>query len=168
MYVTISVESGRNILYIHHYISADILTFFFFLSENPCLVVFEKPFVVKENETVTLTCFTLNSCPSNVQIEDMTKLSSKKLSTSVHTYGQHKSTTVNFTADWKDDGKEFSCQTQDNADKYLIRNVSVTVECKFINAEGIFMSCRLLQQPYLLQQYIHILYKGTIHNPTVN
>ncbi|KAM9353531.1 B-cell receptor CD22 [Symphorus nematophorus] len=33
-----------------------------------------------------------------------------------------------FTPSWQDDGKEFSCQTQDNKDPYLIRNVSVNVE----------------------------------------
>ncbi len=50
---------------------------------------------------------------------------------------QMKSITASFTVNWWDDGKEFSCQTQDNKDSYLIKNVSVTVECKFMNGEFI-------------------------------
>ncbi|XP_070767895.1 B-cell receptor CD22 [Enoplosus armatus] len=39
-----------------------------------------------------------------------------------------KSTSVTFTVNWHDDGKEFSCQTKDNIDTYLIKNISVIVE----------------------------------------
>lgn len=112
-------------------ISAHILIFIF--SENPCLITFEKPAVVKEKDTVTLTCSTLSSCPSDPQIEDSTASPPKPLKGD----NKQKTTTIKFEANWTDDGKMFSCQTQDNKDEHLIRKVSLTVECKFLNAEFI-------------------------------
>lgn len=112
-------------------ISAHILIFIF--SENPCLITFEKPAVVKENNTVTLTCSTLSSCPSNPQIENSTD-------SPLQEDTKQKTTTFKFEANWRDDGKTFSCQTQDNKDEHLIRNVSLTVECKFLNAEFIYVA----------------------------
>ncbi|KAM7421346.1 hypothetical protein PAMA_015479 [Pampus argenteus] len=92
------------------------------VEENPCLITFEKPPAVKETETVTLTCTTLSTCQSSLEIEafDLKKTPNKE-------YEQHK-TTFDFTADWKDDGKKFSCQTQDQKYKYRARNISITVE----------------------------------------
>ncbi|CAK6964279.1 B-cell receptor CD22 [Scomber scombrus] len=92
--------------------------------ENPCPIIFEKPPTVKENETVTLTCSTLNSCPSNPQIEGLTHLPTKSITPTESI----KSTMVSFTANWMDDGKEFSCQTHDKPDRCMVRNISVVVE----------------------------------------
>ncbi|XP_067456923.1 B-cell receptor CD22 isoform X3 [Thunnus thynnus] len=95
------------------------------VDENPCLVVFETPPVVKENEKITLRCNTSSACPSNPKIEG---LLSVQLSEAPQNNGEHKSTTVHFTANWKDDGKEVLCQTQDNTDKYMVRNISLIIE----------------------------------------
>lgn len=89
------------------------------VEENPCPITFETPPVVKESGRITLTCSTLSSCPSNPQIQDLY---------SQQTHEEQKSTKASFTANWQDNGKEFSCQTENNTDKYLIRNVSITVE----------------------------------------
>ncbi|XP_035528337.1 B-cell receptor CD22 isoform X2 [Morone saxatilis] len=97
------------------------------VTENPCPITFEKPPVVNESDTITLTCSTLRSCPSNPEIEDLTQLS-PTLSNLQQPDEKQKSTKVNFTANWQDDGRKFSCKTQDNKDTYLIRNISVTVE----------------------------------------
>lgn len=101
----------------------------FIFSENPCPITFETPPVVKESGRITLTCSTLSSCPSNPQIQDLY---------SQQTHEEQKSTKASFTANWQDNGKEFSCQTENNTDKYLIRNVSITVECKFMNWDFIY------------------------------
>ncbi|XP_044064256.1 B-cell receptor CD22 [Siniperca chuatsi] len=93
------------------------------VAENPCPITFEKPTVVNENDTITLTCSTLSSCPSNLKIEGLTQLLKPQ-----QTDEKQKSVTVSFTATWQDDGKEFSCQTEENKDTYLIRNISFTVE----------------------------------------
>ncbi|XP_068592285.1 B-cell receptor CD22-like [Cebidichthys violaceus] len=97
------------------------------VEENPCLITFEKPPVVNESDSITLTCSTLSSCPSNPQIGGLTQLSSIPLSAPQQNNGKQKSTTVSLTVIWQDDGREFSCQT-DDTDKYLIRNISLTVE----------------------------------------
>lgn len=86
-----------------------------------------------ENDTVTLKCSTLSSCPLNLQIQDL-----KAPPTEEHQVDERKkSITARLKVTWLDDGKQFSCQTQDNNDRYLIKNVSVTVECKFMNGEFI-------------------------------
>ena len=108
--------------------------FFFSPPENLCPINFEKPPIVKENETVTLTCSTDVNCPSNPQIDGLTQLpKSNPLTENI------KSTMVSFTANWMDDGNEFSCQIQDQPDKCMVRNISVVVECKLLGVEGIFM-----------------------------
>ncbi|XP_054477154.1 B-cell receptor CD22 [Anoplopoma fimbria] len=96
------------------------------VKENPCLITFEKPPVVNEGDTVTLTCSTLSSCSKNPQIGDLTELFPTPLSKHPEN-GQKKSTAVSFTVDWQDDGKVFSCWTN-VSDKHLIRNISLTVE----------------------------------------
>ncbi|XP_034385013.1 B-cell receptor CD22 [Cyclopterus lumpus] len=97
------------------------------VKENPCPITFEEPPAVNEFDTVTLTCSTLMSCPSNPQIGDLTQLSPTQFSTPQHNNANVKSTTVSLTVRWQDHGKEFSCQTDDR-DKYIIRNISLTVE----------------------------------------
>ncbi|KAM3614815.1 uncharacterized protein V6R79_019286 [Siganus canaliculatus] len=94
------------------------------VKENPCPLTFEKPPVVNENETVTLTCFTLSSC-SDLLIEGKQFDSS---SMKRQEEGETKSTTVSFKASWKDDQKKFSCRTRDNKDKYLTKEQTATVE----------------------------------------
>ncbi|KAF6735195.1 Hemicentin-1, partial [Oryzias melastigma] len=88
---------------------------------NPCPITFEEPPEVLDSEKVTLTCSTLQTCPSNLRIDS----SSGKLSQSS---GQAKSISYSFPASWRDDGREFSCQTTDNKDKYLIKRVRLTVK----------------------------------------
>ncbi|XP_061573942.1 uncharacterized protein LOC133440635 [Cololabis saira] len=97
--------------------------------ENPCPITFKGPQAVKENEMVTLTCATLSSCPSSPQIGTSMQRPSIQMSESLRTNtGSPKSITQIFNVSWKDDGIVFSCQTADNKDKYLIRNLSLTVE----------------------------------------
>lgn len=114
-------------------------------SENPCPITFEKPPAVKESDTITLTCSTLSSCTSNPQIKDLTKLPPTRRRLMPQRMDEKlKSTAVSFTANWEDDGKEFSCQTQDNEDPHLIRKINVIVECKLMNGQlksNLLMSC---------------------------
>ncbi|XP_035862371.1 B-cell receptor CD22 isoform X2 [Sander lucioperca] len=93
--------------------------------ENPCPITFEKPAAVNESGMITLTCSTSSSCTSKLQIGGLTQLSPTPQQRNNE---KTKSTTVTLTVNWNDDGKEFSCKTQDNEDKYLIKNISVTVE----------------------------------------
>ncbi|KAK9514184.1 hypothetical protein VZT92_027669 [Zoarces viviparus] len=97
------------------------------VQENPCLITFEKPPVVNESDTITLTCSTLSTCTSSPQIGGLTQLSPTSYSASQHNNGKQKSTRVRFTVNWQDDGKQFSCKT-DDTDKNLIRNISLTVQ----------------------------------------
>ncbi|XP_034057083.1 B-cell receptor CD22 [Gymnodraco acuticeps] len=94
------------------------------VTENPCPITFETPPALTESKLITLTCSTSSSCPSTLQIHpqwpDSTKQSEKD--------EKLKRITDTFNVSWLDDGKEFSCQTQDNQDSYLTRNISVTVE----------------------------------------
>lgn len=116
-------------------------------SENPCPITFEKPPAVNESNKITLTCSTLSSCPSSPQIEGLTQLSqTHNLFEPQQTDEKLKSTTltVSFTADWEDDGKEFSCQTRDNKDPHLLRKINLIVECKLMNGQlksNLLMSC---------------------------
>ncbi|XP_056237488.1 B-cell receptor CD22 isoform X2 [Seriola aureovittata] len=96
------------------------------VQENPCLLTFQKPPAVNESDTITLTCSTLRSCKSQLQIKDLGQ--SQPLTQSYSVQQHEKSTTVSFTARLQDDGKVFLCQTEGNEDKYSIRNISVTVE----------------------------------------
>ncbi|TDH11465.1 hypothetical protein EPR50_G00061150 [Perca flavescens] len=104
------------------------------VTENPCPITFEKPAAVNGPGMITLTCSTSSSCTSTLQIGGLTQLSPTPQQRNEE---KTKSTTVNLTVDWNDDGKEFSCKTQDNEDKYLIKNISVTVEYapKYTSAE---------------------------------
>ncbi|KAF1388278.1 hypothetical protein PFLUV_G00088530 [Perca fluviatilis] len=95
------------------------------VTENPCPITFEKPAAVKGPGMITLTCSTSSSCTSTLQIGGLTQLSPTPQQ---RNNAKTKSTTVNLTVDWNDNGKEFSCKAQDNEDKYLIKNISVTVE----------------------------------------
>ncbi|XP_039974388.1 B-cell receptor CD22 isoform X2 [Xiphias gladius] len=95
------------------------------VKENPCPLTFMKPPAVNVSDTITLTCSTLSTCLSSPQIEELTQ---PPLTQHSMSQGKRKTTTVTFTASLEDDGKVFSCTTKDNMDKYLIRNISVTVE----------------------------------------
>ncbi|KAF6735133.1 B-cell receptor CD22, partial [Oryzias melastigma] len=97
------------------------LVFLSVVKNNPCPITFEEPPEVLDSEKVTLTCSTLQTCPSNLRIDS----SSGKLSQSS---GQAKSISYSFPASWRDDGREFSCQTTDNKDTYLIKRVRLTVK----------------------------------------
>ncbi|XP_035991120.1 B-cell receptor CD22 isoform X1 [Fundulus heteroclitus] len=101
------------------------------VQENPCLITFSQPPAVMENEKVTLTCSTLTSCHSNPHIYPLKPLSSPE-SPNSHTVSSKnestKSTNLSFTASREDDGRVFSCQPPGNKDKYLIRNITLTVE----------------------------------------
>ncbi|XP_077950811.1 B-cell receptor CD22-like isoform X2 [Gasterosteus aculeatus] len=96
------------------------------VEDNPCLITFKQPPVFKENNPITLTCSTLSSCGSNPVIKPLRPLSPTPLSTR-HYSRNKKSTSLSFTVNWQHDGEEFSCQT-DDSDRYLIRNISLTVE----------------------------------------
>ncbi|XP_005950371.1 B-cell receptor CD22 [Haplochromis burtoni] len=91
------------------------------VTENPCLLTFEEPKNVTENGNVTLTCSTLSSCTSGLKIEGPSaSLSQSKPE-------NPKKTTLSFKVTWEDDGRMFSCQTENNTDPCLIRNISLTV-----------------------------------------
>ncbi|XP_047196707.1 vascular cell adhesion protein 1 isoform X2 [Hippoglossus stenolepis] len=92
---------------------------------NRCPLTFEEPAVVVESDEVTLTCSTSSSCPSNPHIQDVTQIDRTQV-TGFHQVKER--TTFSFRASREDDGRVFSCQTQDNTDKYLIRNITVTVK----------------------------------------
>ncbi|XP_053289583.1 B-cell receptor CD22 [Pleuronectes platessa] len=94
---------------------------------NRCPLTFEGPAAVVESDKVTLTCNTSISCPSNPHIQDVTQNDQTQVTGSQQ---DNERTTFSFTASWEHDGRVFSCQTQDNKDKYLIRNITVTVKYK--------------------------------------
>ncbi|XP_037642070.1 B-cell receptor CD22 isoform X2 [Sebastes umbrosus] len=96
--------------------------------ENPCPITFEEPPVVNESDNITLKCSTSTSCRSNLQIQDSTQMSSSLPSELQQIRGEPESTTRKFTINWQDDGKKFSCQTENNEDKYLVRNITMNVE----------------------------------------
>ncbi|KAF7670450.1 hypothetical protein LDENG_00074480 [Lucifuga dentata] len=97
------------------------------VQDNPCLITFEKPHVVKESTLLTFKCSTPASCPSELQITVLTEMTSI-LSTSRPQNKTHKSTSINFKATWQDDGKEVSCQIRDNKDPNLVKKFNVIVE----------------------------------------
>ncbi|XP_060936987.1 sialoadhesin-like [Limanda limanda] len=92
---------------------------------NRCPLTFEEPAVLVESDVVTLTCSTSSSCPSRPHIQDVTQIDRTRVTGSDQDKPR---TTFSFKASWQDDGREFSCQTQDNTDKYLIQNITVTVK----------------------------------------
>lgn len=130
------IYSSRYSIYSSSLLSWFCLSSLIF-SENQCPLTFEQPPAVFESRTLTLTCSTSSSCPSNLRIQDLTSLHPTHIP---DTHPNEKRTSVSFVASWMDDGKVFSCQTQDNMDKHLIRNISISVECKFMN--GVCWSCR--------------------------
>ncbi|XP_070822951.1 B-cell receptor CD22 [Chaetodon trifascialis] len=98
------------------------------VTENPCPITFQKPPPAVTSTRITLTCSTFSSCPSSLQIRDLTEQRSTLRSEPGQGDGKTKSTTVHFTVNSQDDGKVLSCQTRDNKDPYLIQNITVTVE----------------------------------------
>ncbi|XP_010788680.1 B-cell receptor CD22 [Notothenia coriiceps] len=94
------------------------------VTENPCPITFETPPAVNETNSITLTCSTSSSCTSDLQIHPRCPNSNNQSEKDE----KQKRITDTFKVTWLDDGKEFSCQTQNNPDSYLIRNISVTVE----------------------------------------
>ncbi|XP_047454724.1 B-cell receptor CD22 [Mugil cephalus] len=93
--------------------------------DNPCPITFEKQPVVTENNTITLRCATLSSCPSSLQIQGLTPPLPHNLQKNSEEF---KVITHSFNATWEDNGRVLSCQTQDTIDKYLIQNITLTVE----------------------------------------
>nr|XP_046255908.1 B-cell receptor CD22 [Scatophagus argus]XP_046255909.1 B-cell receptor CD22 [Scatophagus argus] len=105
------------------------------VTENLCPITFENPPVVNESHPIKLTCSTSRSCPSHPRIENFAQLTpvSKDQKYSKDHPNEPlddiwKTSTVSFTARPEDDGKEFSCQTEDNKDKYLIRSITLSVQ----------------------------------------
>lgn len=98
------------------------------IAENPCLLTFEEPRNVTENNTVTLTCHTLTSCTSDPEIKAWGPLSPSL----IQSKKSPKRAALSFNVTWEDDGRMFSCQTENNKDPCLIKNISLAVGCKFI------------------------------------
>lgn len=98
----------------------------------------QKPPIVKEFDQIEFTCSTLNSCPSKLQIQESTQppflLGNPERGSNVHS----------LTATWQDDGKTYSCQTEENKDPYLIQNITLNVECKLMNGEFIYVMFAIL------------------------
>ncbi|KAF7226775.1 B-cell receptor CD22 [Nothobranchius furzeri] len=95
------------------------------VKKNLCPIAFNKQVTVAENKQVTLTCSTSPFCTSRPEIYNSTQ--------SLLTPGDKNSQTPNsithsFNASWMNDGNVFSCQTTGNSDKYLIRNLTLTVK----------------------------------------
>ncbi|XP_061885840.1 B-cell receptor CD22 [Entelurus aequoreus] len=91
------------------------------VDDNPCPITFENPSPVTEASTVTLTCSTLTSCSSQPQIwaSDWPIKPQKQ---------NGKTSTVSFTVGQQGDSRKFSCQTENNSDHYLIKNITLEVE----------------------------------------
>ncbi|KAM9852065.1 B-cell receptor CD22-like [Aulostomus maculatus] len=90
------------------------------LADNPCPIDFEEPPAVEESREVTLRCSTSPSCPSKLQIHSSGLVMASAL------VKEH--ATFSFATTWQDNRRTFSCQTDGNTDKYLVRTVSLTVE----------------------------------------
>lgn len=105
--------------------------FFFLLSDNPCPITLEKQSVINKSATLDLRCSTLISCPSRLQLQ----LSGKPTETLSSSQKNIKTTVARINASWNDDGREISCQTENNRDPYLIRRINLTVECELKNRE---------------------------------
>ncbi|XP_061738825.1 B-cell receptor CD22-like [Nerophis ophidion] len=91
--------------------------------DNPCPITFENPSPVTEASRVTLTCSTPTSCSSQPEIWDFDwrrPIASQEQN--------RKTTTVSFTVYRNYDSKKFSCQTENNSDHYLIKNITLDVE----------------------------------------
>ncbi|KAM8826633.1 B-cell receptor CD22-like [Synchiropus picturatus] len=92
---------------------------------NPCLITFEEPAPVTEFSSVTLHCSTSYSCPSRPHIQP---LDQQGISVQPQGDDHSRTATFNFIASWQDNGRQFSCQTQDNTDPNLIRSITLNVE----------------------------------------
>lgn len=105
--------------------------FVFFSPDNLCPITLDEKPVIKEFTTLELHCSTLTSCPSKLHLQ-----LSGKPDRSLTFYESNKKTTVaRFNASWNDDGREVSCQTENNQDPYLIRRINLAVECELKNRE---------------------------------
>lgn len=107
--------------------------FVYIFSENRCPVTLEDHPVVKDSDTVFLSCSSMASCPLELMLSPVPRNGFKYQD---HTKGF---TAASFTASWKDDGMEISCQVQFNSDPYLIQKMTLRVECEFRNTEQILM-----------------------------
>lgn len=97
----------------------------FTVRENQCPMTFTGPPVVKEFQTISLSCSTLPSCPSYPQIQGLRAPES----TTLQEYTNDKKiSNATFEATWQDDGKEFRCQAPDNTDQHLVKKFTLTVE----------------------------------------
>lgn len=106
--------------------------YFYFFSENLCPITLDEPAVIKEFTTLDLSCSTLISCPSSLQLsgvplrdQSVIKDNQKKI----------KKIAARITASWNYDEREISCQTENNQDPYLIQRINLTVECELRNRE---------------------------------
>lgn len=87
-------------------------------TENRCPLTLEGQSAVRESTIVSFRCSTLASCSL------MPMLSSVPQKETVN------GADANFNASWEDDGMEISCQVQGNKDPYLIRKMTLRVECE--------------------------------------
>uniref|UniRef100_A0A3Q2QFJ8 B-cell receptor CD22 n=1 Tax=Fundulus heteroclitus TaxID=8078 RepID=A0A3Q2QFJ8_FUNHE len=67
-------------------------------------------------------------CSENIQETPLSSPESPNSHTVSSKNESTKSTNLSFTASREDDGRVFSCQPPENKDKYLIRNITLTVE----------------------------------------
>uniref|UniRef100_A0A3Q3JR54 B-cell receptor CD22 n=1 Tax=Monopterus albus TaxID=43700 RepID=A0A3Q3JR54_MONAL len=94
------------------------------VTENPCLITFNKPSVIKESDNVELTCSTLSSCPSNPQIEDLTQLTSTRVSDTQ----QHNETPKSTRPE---DRGSYTCKASNAVGFRTSEPLTVDVQCKF-------------------------------------
>ncbi|XP_055019524.1 B-cell receptor CD22-like isoform X4 [Boleophthalmus pectinirostris] len=95
------------------------------VTENPCAITFNKPAPVRESQTITLTCSTPRSCSKYLEIQTV-PWSGVKTSQSSSSY----SAFASYRASWRDNDKEFTCQTRGNKDPQLMKKITISVEYK--------------------------------------
>lgn len=105
--------------------------FVLFSPDNLCPITLDIQPVIKEFTTLDLHCSTSTSCPSRLQLQ----LFGKPDETLTFNKNNTKTTVAKLNASWNDDGREISCQTENNRDPYLIRRINLTVECELKSRE---------------------------------
>lgn len=108
-----------------------IVNVYVFSPDNLCPITLGKQPVIKEFATLDLHCSTLTSCPSRLQLQ----LLGKPAETRTFDENNRTTTVAKLNASWNDDGREISCQTENNRDPYLIRRTNLTVECELKNRD---------------------------------
>ncbi|XP_055083763.1 B-cell receptor CD22-like [Periophthalmus magnuspinnatus] len=89
---------------------------------NPCLITFDNPAPVQENHDISLTCSTPKSCSKYLEIESVPPSGLRTSQSSVSF-----TATASFRASWRDNNKEFTCQTRGNKDPQLIKKIRISV-----------------------------------------